>query len=222
MFYHLPFTRPSWIMTEVLIIFRIIFCPVPDFIRELPVIFRPYNHFDGTIRFCCIMENRDYWWYNLSGHRVYGLPESTDYVRGSAGSGNADNGVFFVDLVFSDSSQPRFSSSSAPSTGLRRAVSPHAISPIIQLGDIPKVGGISGGLSNTPPGDRLYRPPYKDASALFLRGTIWLTSSSICGIAFCTANATFWSSGWYLLISLAQISFPDDRKVTVVRLSAFL
>ena len=41
------------------------------------------------------------------------------------------------------SSQPRFSSSSAPSTGLRRAVSPPAISPIIQLGDIPKVGWIS-------------------------------------------------------------------------------
>ena len=33
----LPLTRPSLIITEVDIMFRIIFCPVPDFMRELPV-----------------------------------------------------------------------------------------------------------------------------------------------------------------------------------------
>ena len=33
----LPFTRPSRIMTEVVIMFRSIFCAVPDFMRELPV-----------------------------------------------------------------------------------------------------------------------------------------------------------------------------------------
>ena len=44
------FTRPNCIMTEVVIIFSIIFCPVPDFMRELPVTYSgPYNHFDGCI-----------------------------------------------------------------------------------------------------------------------------------------------------------------------------
>ena len=33
----LPLTRPNWIMTEVDIMLSIIFCPVPDFMRELPV-----------------------------------------------------------------------------------------------------------------------------------------------------------------------------------------
>ena len=32
-----PFTLPSFIITEVLIMLRIIFCPVPLFMRELPV-----------------------------------------------------------------------------------------------------------------------------------------------------------------------------------------
>ena len=33
----LPLTRPNCIMTDVVIMLRIIFCPVPDFMRELPV-----------------------------------------------------------------------------------------------------------------------------------------------------------------------------------------
>ena len=33
----LPFTRPSLIISEVVIMFRISFCEVPDFMRVLPV-----------------------------------------------------------------------------------------------------------------------------------------------------------------------------------------
>ena len=46
-------------------------------------------------------------------------------------------------------SQPRFMSSSAFSTGLRKAVSPPAISPMTNVGGIPNVGGISEA-SSTP------------------------------------------------------------------------
>ena len=54
-----------------------------------------------------------------------------------------------VILRSTSSSQPRCMSSSAFSTGLRRAVSPPAIRPIIKVGGMPNVGGISEA-SSTP------------------------------------------------------------------------
>ena len=65
-------------------------------------IFRPYNHFDGDICLC------RHWRIGIAGDTTCqdtvftGFPQSTNYVRGSAGSSNADNGVFFVDLVFDE------------------------------------------------------------------------------------------------------------------------
>ena len=137
-------------MTEVLIIFRIIFCPVPDFIRELPVTYSGPTIISMAtsasaaigesgllviqpVRIPCLRASR-------KAPITYGVvPEAAMPMTVS----------FSLIWCSTSSSQPRFSSSSAPSTGLRRAVSPPAISPIIQLGDIPKVGGISEA-SNTP------------------------------------------------------------------------
>ena len=146
----LPFTRPNCIMTEVVIMFRIIFCPVPDFMRELPVTYSGPTIISMATSASAAMGES-----GLLVMQPVRMPCSRASCMAPITYGVVPDAAMPMTVSLSvmlrsvSSSHPRCVSSSAFSTGLRNAVSPPAISPMTNVGGMPKVGGISEA-SSTP------------------------------------------------------------------------
>ena len=185
---------------------QIAFCPVPDFIRELPV-----TSSGPTIISIGISASAASGESGLLQIQAVRMPCSRARCSAPITYGVVPDAAMPITVssgeIFRSSSscQPRCGSSSACSTGFRNAVSPPAIRPTTSVGGIRRSAGSPrrparrAGRSCRLPGKKM-RPPF------CIRSTMAVTSFSICGIALPTASGTFRSSS---LISSSKGSRTD-------------
>ena len=134
----LPFTLPNFIMTLVVIILRTSFWAVPDFIRVLPV-----TNSGPTITSMGISACSATGEFGLQVIQAVRIPFSRQCFSAPITYGVVPDAAIPITVSFlfilcsCNSCQPLSVLSSAASTGLRKALSPPAISPMTKVLGIP-------------------------------------------------------------------------------------